>query len=176
MTGCERCSGEHDSRRCTAHVKLEGGGLRPCRKYPLKGAAVCRSHGGGAGQVRLAAARRTALAEEVARNPRRHPAVVLLDAIHLADTLAQRVLESGGDPEEALSATMRAAALAKTALDVNLAEREVRRHESIVRRDGEDVMFLLQETLRRLGRQWEEPAVKAAVRESLAALETRRAG
>ena len=44
-----------DERRCTARAKTTGD---RCRKAALKDMAVCRSHGGAAGQSRAAAARR----------------------------------------------------------------------------------------------------------------------
>lgn len=49
------------SNRCTARTRRG-----PCRNYPVKGAKVCRMHGGAAPQVRAAAERRTAEAEVTA--------------------------------------------------------------------------------------------------------------
>lgn len=47
----------HPSTRCTAHTSAG----RPCRNPPVKGAKVCRMHGGSAPQVKRAADRRVAL-------------------------------------------------------------------------------------------------------------------
>lgn len=59
---CERCEQVHDPRKCTGHVDLEDGTLRPCGRFPLRGASVCTSHGiTKAG--RAAAARRLAEGE-----------------------------------------------------------------------------------------------------------------
>ncbi len=52
---CPRCGEVHE--RCTGHVDDEAG-LRPCRRWPLRGAEVCTSHGAAAPQVRKAAGRR----------------------------------------------------------------------------------------------------------------------
>lgn len=76
--GCPKCGLVHDPRKCGGHVAAcrncghrEGarvgrpcpvcGGevaLRPCGRFPLKGASKCTSHGAGAPQVRAAAARK----------------------------------------------------------------------------------------------------------------------
>lgn len=62
--GCERCGQVHDPRKCTGHVDLEDGSLRPCGRFPLQGSRVCTSHGAATKAAR-AAARRT-LAERAA--------------------------------------------------------------------------------------------------------------
>lgn len=64
----------------------------PCGRPPIKGGTVCTSHGGGAGQVRAAAARRVAEAEAAREMERAmvtlglpvdiDPAKALLDEIH----------------------------------------------------------------------------------------------
>src|SRR3954454_9834966 len=46
---------EYAKERCTG-TKTDGSGQR-CGNWPLRGAKVCRKHGGGAPQVRAAAAR-----------------------------------------------------------------------------------------------------------------------
>lgn len=56
--GCGRCGQTHDPRKCTGHVDEEDGSLRPCLAFPVRGATVCVKHGGGAPQVKAAAARR----------------------------------------------------------------------------------------------------------------------
>ena len=52
--------------RCTAHSSRTG---EPCKAWPVRGATVCRKHGGGAPQVRAAAEKRLQeqRAAEVAR-------------------------------------------------------------------------------------------------------------
>ncbi|MGB8505547.1 HGGxSTG domain-containing protein, partial [Mycobacterium sp.] len=50
-----------DRPRCTARTT----GGAPCRKYPIRGANVCRVHGGAAPQVRAAAKRRLEQAADV---------------------------------------------------------------------------------------------------------------
>lgn len=56
---CERCGQPH--AQCAAHTRRG----KPCGGRPVKGARVCRMHGGAAAQVQAAAARR--LAEDKAR-------------------------------------------------------------------------------------------------------------
>src|SRR5688572_27001360 len=56
---CERCGEVHvrDGRpTCSGH---RSNGL-PCKKYPIRGGAVCEMHGGGAPHVRAAADQRMA--------------------------------------------------------------------------------------------------------------------
>ena len=43
--------------KCHAHSSRTG---KPCQRYPIAGATVCRVHGGAARQVKAAAARRLA--------------------------------------------------------------------------------------------------------------------
>lgn len=43
--------------RCSAHSSRTG---KPCQKYPIAGATVCRTHGGAAPQVQRKAAERLA--------------------------------------------------------------------------------------------------------------------
>lgn len=135
MSACGRCGQVHDPARCVGHVKLEGGGLRPCKQPPRRGGTVCNAHGGRAPQVRAKAAARLAMAEALARSPRRHPGEVLADAVHALDVLEQRTrLRLGADasPEQvaAWASEVRAAAsLAKTALDAQVDDRRVRLEE-----------------------------------------------
>src|SRR5690554_4354052 len=74
-----------DGRRCTAHTT----GGNPCRKAPIKGATVCRTHGGSAPQVKAVAARRAATLEAHAEAERMLAAAgVDADPIeHLVDSL-----------------------------------------------------------------------------------------
>jgi len=77
-----------EPRRCKG-TNREG---NPCGRPPIKGGTVCTSHGGGASQVKAAAARRQSEAEaqkEMARAVRTlglpidiDPAKALLDEIH----------------------------------------------------------------------------------------------
>lgn len=47
--------GDHPSRLCTAHSSRTG---LPCKRAPIAGATVCRTHGGAAPQVRQKALER----------------------------------------------------------------------------------------------------------------------
>lgn len=60
--GREHRSAEVDRPRCSARSSRTG---KPCRKYPVAGAVVCRSHGGAAPQVQKAARRRLEQAADV---------------------------------------------------------------------------------------------------------------
>ena len=51
---CPKCNKTHD--RCLGHWRLQP--AKPCQGWPRNGADVCRMHGGGASQVKAAAAKR----------------------------------------------------------------------------------------------------------------------
>lgn len=58
---CQKCNNQHDPNRCQGHVVKDPETREPipprqCAKAPLKGATVCRTHGGSAPQVQAAAA------------------------------------------------------------------------------------------------------------------------
>lgn len=59
---CRRCKRPHVTRTgapaCTGHISSGPRKGEPCANPPLRGADVCRYHGGAAGQVRAAAAAR----------------------------------------------------------------------------------------------------------------------
>jgi hypothetical protein len=59
MTPCAKCGQPHvtatGTPACTGHVLKDGN--RPCRKAPIDGLNVCRSHGGAAPRAKAAAAR-----------------------------------------------------------------------------------------------------------------------
>jgi len=86
--------------RCTATVRSTG--LR-CKKFPIKYASVCRSHGGAAGQVRRAAAVREQKALAMAAlSERGYPALtdpveellrLATESVAYKDILAMRVAE-----------------------------------------------------------------------------------
>lgn len=123
----------HDPRHCTAHADR---GSRPCRHFPMRGTTVCRSHGGAAVQVRAKAAGRLAMADAMATSPRRHPGEILLDAVHALDVLEQQTrlrLGAEATPDQVaewVSGVRSAAALAKTAVDAQLADRMVALEEA----------------------------------------------
>ena len=86
--------------RCAAKAKATG---EQCKKAPIRGANVCRSHGGAAAQVQLAAKRRleiqsaTALVASYSHEPLSDPVSALLavgsEIIALKDELARRASE-----------------------------------------------------------------------------------
>jgi hypothetical protein len=74
-------------------------------------------HGGAAPQVARKRRERVALAEAAAAGDRRHPALVLLHATHLADTvMLEAIGDASADGQDVLDAVERAATLAKDAL------------------------------------------------------------
>jgi hypothetical protein len=88
--------------RCTARCKATG---ERCRKYPMRGGRVCGSHGGAAGQVKAAAARRLAV-EKVEGE--------------VKNALAFESLEGVTDPLQALSRLADEAMAMKEALAVRV--------------------------------------------------------
>lgn len=116
--------------QCTAIARRTG---ERCGMPAIKGAKVCRVHGGMAPQVRRKAAERLALSEAIERADRRPAWEVLADAMHTCDVLAQRARAAAvagrESPETVLAlldATERAARLAKVALDAGVDERRTR--------------------------------------------------
>lgn len=87
------CGHEHDPRRCTGHVDEPNGTVRPCKQFPIRGGAVCRDHGGAAGHVRAAAARRLALGEAMGELERLG---VPID-VEPADAMLEMVREAAGN-------------------------------------------------------------------------------
>lgn len=88
---------------------------------------MCPTHGGSIMRVREKAIERSELAELLARNPRRHPGEVMLDALHYADSIMQRVVLTEGPVTamqliEAAEAVERACRFAKIALDTQARE------------------------------------------------------
>lgn len=91
MAACKRCKKAHVTRwggpACTGHISSGERKGQPCRKAPIDGAAVCRSHGGASPQAKAAAQRRK-IEERAARAMRRFggpidttPSEALLDTV-----------------------------------------------------------------------------------------------
>jgi hypothetical protein len=76
------------------------------------------------------------MADAIASSPRRHPGEILLDAVHAMDVLEQQTrlrLVADATPDQVaewVSGVRSAAALAKTAVDTQLAERMVKLEEA----------------------------------------------
>lgn len=87
-----------EGNRCTAHNRR---GER-CGRRPHPGSRVCVMHGAKAPQARAKAAYRVGFAEELARNPRRHPTEVLRDYGHTLDVLGKKITASIGDDPGAI--------------------------------------------------------------------------
>lgn len=187
-----------EPRRCTAHSAATG---QPCKKTPIVGGNVCRNHGGGAPQVKAAAAARAEAARlirEAAFDPAgvpRDPGEVLLAMLAMtharvavfAQALAEQHAERGVDALLADSNLAklerderdRAGRLAKTALDAGIAERHVR----LAERQGELLVLFTEQLLVALSthlagltpeeRQLDptDPAVRQVVHQALLALE-----
>jgi hypothetical protein len=139
-----------DDRRCTAKSSRTG---QRCRKYAIKGSTVCGTHGGGASQVKRAAAAR-AIREKVSKlglveaSPIDDPVSALMDlggeAVALVNALKQHVAElervgtepgrlgEAVKPEIAayLSAIRECERILSSLVRLNLAERLVRIDEA----------------------------------------------
>jgi hypothetical protein len=133
------------AEQCTA--KAKGTGQR-CNRRVI-GGGVCVMHG----ETRAGRAKRmerVALLEELARAPHRHPGAVLLDAVHTCDVLVQQAkteLAERGVTRKTVralvDATIRAAALARSALNAEAEDRAARFGEHQVRAiDGALTKFL----------------------------------
>lgn len=115
------------SEQCTARSKRSG---QRC-EHRVIGGGPCHLHGGKAPQVRQARERRIALAEALARDPRRDPGDVLRDVLHTNDHLMRKArAEVDADRPTAatmarlLEATERAGRWAKTSLDAEVDQRQ----------------------------------------------------
>jgi hypothetical protein len=153
------------AERCTA--KAKGTGQR-CKRLVL-GGGVCRMHGGATKAATARRLERIALAEQLASSPRRHPGAVLLDAVHTADVLAKQakaeLADHGVTPRtlRALTdATIRAAALARSALSAEAEDRTARFTEQQVR----SIDTALARFLDKLGLT-DDQAARAALAEAL---------
>jgi hypothetical protein len=120
--------------QCTARSKASG---ERCKRL-VRGGGVCIVHG----ETRAGRAKRmerVALAEELARAPRRSAADVLSEALHLADVLGKRALAQveAGDVKpkllrEVVDASARAGALARSVLSAQA--------EAVRARSGNDLL------------------------------------
>jgi hypothetical protein len=132
------------AQRCRA-TKLDG---TPCRKWALRGAPVCRTHGGSIPAVRQKAAERVALYEALQTGPRRPVWQVLLDVVHAADVIKRNVEAELAESETVspelftrfVEAIERAGRMAKVALDARADERLVEQGELEVRVIGQAIM------------------------------------
>lgn len=77
--------------RCVATSQRSG---ERCKRWAILGGRVCPKHGGGAPQVKAAAAARVTLAEAMASEDRRSPVEILADTLHAADVLLRKALKA----------------------------------------------------------------------------------
>lgn len=119
-------------RLCSAHTR--SGAL--CRQPAIRGATVCKMHGGSVKRVKAKAAERVALAAietELTRlrvdYSRRNPGEVLLEQMGRSAAIAA-IHELAGNTDDALKAGDTAARQAKLALDAGIDERKVRLAEA----------------------------------------------
>jgi hypothetical protein len=98
--------------RCTATARTSG--VR-CKRWPVPGARVCRSHGGAAPQVRRMAAERVDFERLIAVASARSPHDVMAYAVVVADALLAAAVQSGGLAVMA-EAAERAARVARMAI------------------------------------------------------------
>lgn len=154
-----------EPRRCKATARS---GER-CKQPPIRGGAVCRYHGGHAPQVRRKAEQRLALAEVVRAGDRRHPWQVLLDALHVADSLMlRRVQEDESVTPETIDAIERAARFAKVTLDARALE-FMQRHEAV---QAEEIARVVEAALAAGNLTYEQQlAVRSALRRELTAID-----
>lgn len=142
-----------------------------CCNYAIRGAEVCRHHGGSAPQVRAAAAARVILAEEVARAPRRHPLEVQDSALHLVDVVGRQLMErlsSGGeinveDIQTLIDTARTQAGLAKLVLDSNRVDWGAWTAREVIRQQGEALASICRAFAEQLGHDPDSESVQAAL-------------
>jgi len=136
---CKKCGQVHD--RCSGHKKNITP-LTPCRRYPKTGSPVCRSHGGGAPQVRNKAQKRAAedkLGKDLAKLGLRRegvtPSQLLQEVIEYAasdlEFIAKAVQDNPDLGDKWNDTLERAGKLAKAGVDANVSERQVRVEEAL---------------------------------------------
>lgn len=114
--------------QCKAISKYSG---RRCRQTSIRGAAVCRMHGGMAPQVQRVAAVRRTLQELLREMPQRPWHEVYAEALHVNDVImrhARNKVETGetldpGELDQLVQAAGRAGLLAKGASDIGVSQR-----------------------------------------------------
>lgn len=118
------------ARQCTRQSKRTRG---RCGANAMRGQEVCYHHGGASPQARRKAQERLTLAEAVANDDRRSPAVILADVGHQADYLwrqAQASVLAGEPTPDLLELGEMAGRWAKTNLDAGTTERQTRMLEA----------------------------------------------
>ncbi len=136
------------SQQCVATSRNSG--VR-CKKLAIRGATVCRNHGGATPQVKRKAQERVTLAEALALGDRRPPFEVISDALHAADVIMRdvraRVENDEGASAELLTRFVesleRAARLAKLTIDGKFIEMRM----WVQRAEGEEIASVFNEAL-----------------------------
>lgn len=192
------CTGGHEPGKCIGHSS-DGTG-RACRKYPVKGMSVCRTHGAGSPQAKAAVARKDAadrLAAEVRRAatagvlPLADPGTTLLESVAMMAQVVsfqrQKLAELDQPSLDSLDRFMvhveRLGRMAKLADDARLGERRLQREEQLDARyqlELDQVFGRLVELLSDLavqrgmpaqaGWSWTDEPVRALARQALAVL------
>lgn len=158
--------------RCTARSQSTG---EPCGNDVDPAALVCRSHGGAARQVRLAAVDRAAYADALVNGPRRKPWEIYLEKLHRLDVDADRVMAevlakdspTAQDYTNMVEAQLAALRAAKDAITTGLAERMV----ALSERDEARVYEVIVGTLADVDRPVDDAEVRAALYGRLRAIE-----
>lgn len=174
--GAVWCGDDHEGRgpgwECSHNSKRT---KARCHKLAIRGTDSCDQHAGvsraqakAEGEARL-----TLLAAAAALGPV-HPAETLLEANRIATIVMRRAAElvEAGDLQPAQLDVLgewmdRAQRIAKATADADAADRWVRAQESVASRDADRVQELLAGVLGRLGHDWDDPAVRAAVTAAL---------
>jgi len=162
-----------DKQTCTATSKRTN---ERCKNYPAPGGIVCRFHGGATPQARRKAAVRLALRELITDGEQRHPWQVLLDALHVSDSLMREaVVQLGaGEPitpqqlTTLVDAIERASRLAKVTLDAR-AQEYMQQHTTV---EADLIARVLNAALEAAGLDPDQEArARAAMRLELLALD-----
>lgn len=189
------CLGGHEPGKCTGHRSSDG--VTPCRKDPVKGAQVCRNHGGKTPQVAAAAQRKAAekrstqlaakaVAEWKPDMVPTDPGDVLLRATHVTwmQAAAHRhqlasAEVAGGSPFVRTDKAGREYPSALAVLEqterrmsADMAAKAVGadlmgRHLRLMERYADSIAATCEELARRLGHDPDDPEVRRAIRQSL---------
>jgi hypothetical protein len=173
----DRLRPDGGARWCAEHARLEC--VKPrrrdqgtCHQPAIKGIDRCRMHAGtpaeeakAEGEVNLT------LAALMSTQPRRHPAEILLDALHAADQLMLLSLEvdptSVEEMQRTVEAIERAQLFATRVLGADALERLTRMQEVLWTPRGDLVAGAIKRVCDRLGVEWRTPETGVLIAEEL---------
>jgi hypothetical protein len=169
LDGGARWCEQHQRHECT---RQRHHGRGDCHGSAVRGLDACRLHSGLTGvQARARGDVNLTLAALMSAAPRRHPAEILLDALHAADQLMLIALSVNPTDIDELQHTVeaieRAQLYATRVLGVDALDRLMRMREAQWLMRGDLVAGVIKRVCDRLEIDWRTPAIGAVIAEEL---------